>query len=99
MKPAMICALIGVAGVLGTLGARADAQNARTFTDPNGFHARETAGGYEPADPPVPAGTRASRHLASLASIPASVAYPAPAPDKSYPPCTRQRRDACLQQQ
>lgn len=79
------------------LAMQVHAQDTRTFTDPNGFHAKETAGGYEPADPPVPAGTPAHAKLITRASIPASVAYPPPAPAQSYPPCTAVRQDACKQ--
>lgn len=72
-------------------------QDGRVFTDPDGFRARETPGGYEPAQSPlsgpVRPGTRIVFHPQPL--TPAE-AYPAPAPGR-YPRCTARRTDACRQ--
>lgn len=89
--------ILGSLVILGALSVQAHAQDTRTFTDPNGFHAKETPGGYEPADPPVPPGTPANAKMITEASIPPSSAYPPPPPAKSYLPCTAQRHDNCVQ--
>lgn len=69
--------------------AQDTSQGTRTFTDPDGFVAKETPGGYEPANPD---GKGAPR-------LTPTQAYPPPPPLASYPPCTAKRRDNCLQKQ
>lgn len=88
--------LIACLAAMGTISFQASAQD-RVFTDPNGFQAEETPGGYEPADPPVPPGTPADARIVAEASISPSAAYPAPAPAKFYPACSASRRDNCAQ--
>ncbi|MET3711855.1 hypothetical protein ABIC65_002564 [Sphingomonas trueperi] len=91
------------AAILLSVAGHASAQTTqqdRTFTDANGFRAVETSGGYEPAAPatsgPVTPTTKVDFVQQPLTP---SEAFPAPAPRKSYPACTKQRRDECLQRQ
>ncbi len=93
MKRTILTALLAA---IGAIGIQAHAQD-RTFTDPDGFRAVETPGGYEPANPPLPPGTPADARIITAASIAPASAYPPPLPAASYPRCTAQRRDACLQ--
>lgn len=93
MQRVILSALVAA---LGAISFQASAQD-RSFTDPNGFQGVETPGGYEPAKPPLPPGTPADVKTITKASISPSSAYPAPPPAQTYPPCTAQRRDACLQ--
>lgn len=84
-------------GVAGQASAQTVPQD-RSFTDANGFRAIETPGGYEPAAPaidgPVTPATKVDFVPQTLTP---SEAFPPPAPRKTYPPCTKHRRDECLQ--
>lgn len=86
--------LLGAAGQASAQTARQD----RSFTDASGFRAVETAGGYAPAAPaidgPVTPATKVDFVPQTLTP---SEAFPPPPPRKAYPPCTKQRRDECLQ--
>ena len=95
MKRTILTVLVAAIGAI-CFQVSAQAQD-RTFTDPGGFRAVETSGGYEPANPPLPAGTPADAKIITAASIAPASAYPPPVPAASYPPCNAQRRDACLQ--
>jgi hypothetical protein len=97
-KIILATALVG----FGSISAPAFAQDAtagtHVFTDPGGFEAEETPGGYEPARPPLPAdlapGTRVKFVPQQLTP---TQAYPPPAPLESYPSCADARQDNCLQ--
>jgi len=91
------------AAILFSVAGQASAQTTqqdRTITDANGFRGVERPGGYEPANPaingPVTPTTKVDFVPQTLTP---SEAFPAPAPRKSYPACTKQRRDECLQRQ
>ncbi|GAA0749412.1 hypothetical protein CA233_01720 [Sphingomonas sp. ABOLD] len=86
--------LLGVAGQASAQTVQQD----RSFTDASGFRAVETPGGYAPAAPaidgPVTPATKVDFVPQTLTP---SEAFPPPAPRKTYPPCSKQRRDECLQ--
>lgn len=93
MKAIALSALVAAFGILATPALAQD----RSFTDAGGFQGRETPGGYEPVNAPLPASTPANARVIERASLSPSTAFPPPAPAKSYPPCSSQRQDGCTQ--
>ena len=94
--------IIAALAMLSTISAHAVAQDqngaTREFTDPDGFQAEETPGGYEPANPPLPSKLApGTRIVFTPQTLTPSQAYPAPEADKTYPRCTSERRDSCRQ--
>ncbi|OAN57569.1 hypothetical protein [Sphingomonas sp. TDK1] len=83
--------------VAGQASAQTVAQD-RSFTDTNGFRAVESPGGYAPASPAIDGPVTPATKIDFVAqTLTPSQAFPPPAPRKTYPPCTKQRRDECLQ--
>lgn len=73
-------------------------QDTRTFTDPDGFRAQETPGGYQPAGSPLSGPVSADTKVVFVPqALTPSEAYPAPAPRKSYPACKLGQQDNCRQ--
>jgi hypothetical protein len=74
--------------------------DARVFTDPDGFRAEETPGGYQPANSPLSGPvTPTTRVVFVPQALTPGEAYPAPAPLKVYPACKPGREDNCRQRQ
>ena len=59
--------------------------------------AAEAAGGYTPAQPALSAPPAPGADVIAAPSPPVDQAFPAPAPRKSYPWCSRTIRDECRQ--
>lgn len=98
MTKAIVIAAAFAAAIAGPALAQDANQTSRTFTDPSGFEARETPGGYEPAKPALPANLKPGTRIVFVPqALTPTEAYPPPAPQPSYPACTAKRRDNCRQ--
>ncbi|UZK66297.1 hypothetical protein [Sphingomonas sp. M1-B02] len=96
-----IAILIAASAALAVSATQSKAQDAspgtQVFTDPDGFEARETPGGYEPAKPMLPANIAPGTHIVFVPqALTPTEAYPPP-PPRSYPLCNAKRRDNCRQ--
>lgn len=95
-KTLLIAASVALAATCVPAQAQDANPGTRIFTDPDGFEAKKTPGGYEPAKPPLPAniapGTRIEFVPQALTPTEAD-----PPPLKSYPHCKAKRQDNCRQ--
>jgi len=70
----------------------------RTFTDPNGFKAEETPGGYQPAGSPYSRQPAPGESVVfSAQPLTPTEAYPPPAPLATYPACKPKQYNQCKQ--